>query len=158
MCDKIPDRECINPSLLKKYISYARHTVFPKLSIEACEVLKAFYINLRENASTNQNTLPITSRCLDSLIRLSQARAKSELRTIVSREDAIDVVKLVQESIFEACFSDMGLGGNGGGKFTPMQMSQGLPPQARGKGGVVDQNNVSMMSIPKQTKLYVERL
>ena len=71
MCDRIPDRDVINPQLLKKYISYSRHTVFPKLSIEACEVLKLFYITLRENATNNANTLPITSRALDSMIRLS---------------------------------------------------------------------------------------
>ena len=53
------------------------------------------YISLRENACNNTNTLPITSRCLDSLIRLSQARAKLELRTIVTREDTLDIVKLV---------------------------------------------------------------
>ena len=104
MCDRIPDREVINPQLLKKYISYARHTVFPKLSMEACSVLKEFYIALRENSTNNNNTLPITSRALDSMIRLSQAIAKLELRTIVSRDDACDVVKLIQESIFEACY------------------------------------------------------
>jgi len=57
------------------------------------------------------------------LIRLSQARAKCELRTIVSREDALDIVKLVEESIFEACFSDANLGG--AGKYTPL--NQPLP-------------------------------
>lgn len=51
--DYIPEKETITPQLLKKYISYARHTVFPKLSLEACEVLKDFYIKLRENASTS---------------------------------------------------------------------------------------------------------
>ena len=70
-CDKIHDRDVLNPQLLKKYISYARHTVFPKLSMEACSVIKDFYIQLRENAINSQNTLPITSRTLDSLIRLS---------------------------------------------------------------------------------------
>ena len=69
--------------------------MFPKLSLEACEVLKNFYISLRENATNNSNTLPVTSRALDSLIRMSQARAKLELRTLVLREDAIEVVKLV---------------------------------------------------------------
>ncbi len=93
--DSINDRDILNPQLLKKYISYARHTVFPKLSMEACSVIKDFYIALRENACNSANTLPITSRTLDSLIRLSQARAKLELRTIVSRDDAIDVVKLI---------------------------------------------------------------
>ena len=95
LCDRIPDSEVITPQLLKKYIQYARHTDFPKLSIEACEVLKKFYIQLRENSTNSQNTLPITSRALDSLIRLTQARAKLELRTIVSQDDAIDVMKLV---------------------------------------------------------------
>ena len=70
-CDNIPEKDVINPQLLKKYISYARHTVFPKLSMEACSVIKDFYIQLRENAINSQNTLPITSRTLDSLIRLS---------------------------------------------------------------------------------------
>jgi DNA helicase MCM8 len=63
--------------------------------MEACEIIKNFYISLRENAVNNSNTLPITSRALDSLIRLSQARAKLELRTIVNRADAITVVKLI---------------------------------------------------------------
>ena len=43
-CDNIPEKDVINPQLLKKYISYARHTVFPKLSMEACSVIKDFYI------------------------------------------------------------------------------------------------------------------
>jgi replicative DNA helicase Mcm len=59
---RIKDEEKLEPSVLKKYISYAKHTVFPKLSMEACEVLKDFYISLRENACNNSNTLPITSR------------------------------------------------------------------------------------------------
>ena len=78
--------------------------------MQACGVIKDFYIALRENACNSSNTLPITSRSLDSLIRLSQARAKLELRAIVTRDDAIDVVKLIQESIFEACYTEMGIG------------------------------------------------
>lgn len=48
--DRINEAEIIQAHILKKYISYARHTVFPKLSLEACEVIKNFYISLRENA------------------------------------------------------------------------------------------------------------
>lgn len=43
---KIPNNEIIPPDLLKKYVKYARHTIFPKLSKEACEILKEFYITL----------------------------------------------------------------------------------------------------------------
>ena len=158
-CDRIPDHEVIPPNILKKYISYAKHTVFPQLSMEACEMLKDFYISLRENACNNTNTLPITSRCLDSLIRLSQARAKLELRTIVTREDTIDIVKLVQESIFEACNLDMGM--NRGGGYQNQGGSMGMQSQSmggRGNKGMQDPNNVSMLSIPKQTKIYVDKL
>ena len=70
LCDKIKDNELLSHRLLKKYLTYAKHTVFPKLTMEACEVIKEFYISLRENAYNNANSLPITSRQLDSLIRL----------------------------------------------------------------------------------------
>lgn len=95
MCERINEKDILPPQFVKKFISYAKHTIFPKLSIEACEVIKDFYISLRENAVNNANSLPITSRQLDSLIRLSQARAKLEFRSIVTRSDALDVVKLI---------------------------------------------------------------
>ena len=122
--------------------------------MEACGVIKDFYIALRENACNSANTLPITSRSLDSLIRLGQARAKLELRTIVTREDAIDVVKLIQESIFEACYTEMGIGQPGG--FTTSTAA----PHTGKKGGKneVNLNDVGLLSIPKQTKFFVERL
>ena len=82
--------------------------------MSACEVLKEFYIQLRENSCANPNTLPVTSRQLDSLIRLSQARAKMELRSEVTKQDALDVVKLIEESLFEACSIEMGFGTQGG--------------------------------------------
>ena len=153
--ENIPEKDVLQPQLLKKYLSYAKHTVFPKLSIEACEVIKDFYITLRENAANNANTLPITSRQLDSLIRLSQARAKLEFRNLVTRDDATDVVKLVQESIFEACYIEMGTTKGS----AAMQYSFSSQVAGGGKAGKgIDPNNVGMLSIPKQTKVFVERL
>jgi len=98
------------------------------------------------------NTLPITSRQLDSLIRLCQARAKLEFRNLVTREDALDVVKLVQESLFEACYIEMGTAK--GSAAMAYSFNQGSQRPAKG----VDPSNVGMLSIPKQTKFFVERL
>lgn len=53
MCERINESDVLSPQFIKKYISYAKHTVFPKLSIDACEVIKDFYISLRENAVNN---------------------------------------------------------------------------------------------------------
>ncbi|CDW72960.1 dna helicase mcm8-like [Stylonychia lemnae] len=153
LSDRIPESEIIPPQIMKKYISYAKHTVFPKLSIEACEVIKDFYLTLREEATHNQNTLPITSRQLDSLIRLTQARAKLEFRNIATRDDAMDIVRLVQESLFESCSIDMGkFGGSNSSQYS------GLTGQGRKGANQVDLNNIAMLSIPKQTKFYLDRL
>jgi len=152
-CERIPEADVLQPQFLKKYISYAKHSCFPKLSIEACEVIKDFYITLRENAANNVNTLPITSRQLDSLIRLCQARAKLEFRNLVTRADALDVVKLVQESLFEACYMEMST--TKGSAAMAYSFNQ---PSQRGAAKGVDPSNVGMLSIPKQTKFFVERL
>ena len=52
--------------------------------------------------------MPITTRQLESLIRLAQARAKIEMREIVSERDAKDVVEIMRESLSE---TRSGLGG-----------------------------------------------
>jgi hypothetical protein len=74
-------------------------------------------------------TIPVTTRQLESLIRLAQARAKAELREVVEAADAFDVIEIVREGAFggdalnglDMSFGDGGLGqrrgvfGGGGG-------------------------------------------
>ena len=59
--------------LLRKYIAYARKYVKPKLSPEAASVLQKFYLELRKHHKDNDST-PITTRQLESLIRLTEVR------------------------------------------------------------------------------------
>jgi DNA helicase MCM8 len=58
-----------------------------RLSLEAASVLQSFYLELRSKHKSVDGT-PITTRQLESLIRLSEARAKVELRTEVTERDA----------------------------------------------------------------------
>lgn len=84
----------------------------------------------------------------------------------MTREDALDIVKLVQESIFEACYIEMGTGKGTAAMSYSYHMSQSGFSSGNGGGGRrggggtagVDPNNVGMLSIPKQTKFFVERL
>ena len=54
------------------------------------------------------NSIPITTRQLESLVRLAQARARAELRDRVTEADAKDVVLLMEESLLEAFTNETG--------------------------------------------------
>lgn len=73
--------------LLRKYIAYARQYATPKLSEEAKEVMRAFYLHLRQTTSPLDGT-PVTARQLESMVRLGEARAKADLREVVTKQDA----------------------------------------------------------------------
>uniref|UniRef100_A0AAR2J0Z5 DNA helicase MCM8 n=1 Tax=Pygocentrus nattereri TaxID=42514 RepID=A0AAR2J0Z5_PYGNA len=60
--------------LLRKYVGYARHYVHPSLSAEAAQVLQDFYLELRKQNQSADST-PITTRQLESLIRLTEVTA-----------------------------------------------------------------------------------
>lgn len=57
--------------LMRKYIAYARQYVHPKISLECGEVLKEYYLRLRVRHRQRDST-PITTRQLESLIRLTE--------------------------------------------------------------------------------------
>lgn len=93
--------DLIPPKALRKYVSYARRYVHPRLSDAACDVLKRFYLQIRQKHTTH-DSVPITNRQLESLIRLSEARARLELRDVVTERDAQDVVEMMQECMFSS--------------------------------------------------------
>jgi DNA helicase MCM8 len=99
--------EGLPTSVLRKYIAYARKFVHPKLSPEACDILQQFYLGLRK-VQHSSDSIPITTRQLESLIRLSQARAKLELRDLVTEQDALDVVEIMKDSLYDILTDEMG--------------------------------------------------
>ena len=88
----------LTPVALRKYIAYAKEYCKPKLSRQACAVLQRFYLQQRKRTRDDANSTPITNRQLESYMRLATARAKSELRELVSEQDARDVISLVQDT------------------------------------------------------------
>jgi replicative DNA helicase Mcm len=89
----------IPQDFLKKYIGYANRYVIPQLTPEAAEVVENFYVDLRKSAEGGASPVPITARQLESLVRLSEARAKMALRSKVTKEDAQAAVRLMEESL-----------------------------------------------------------
>ncbi|KAF2879292.1 hypothetical protein ILUMI_26884 [Ignelater luminosus] len=93
--------------LLRKYIAYAQKYVHPRVSQEAQDVLRQFYLELRKQCQVNSCS-PVTARQLESLLRLTQARAKVELREEASVADAIDVVEIMRHSIIDIFTDEFG--------------------------------------------------
>ncbi|XP_028409648.1 DNA helicase MCM8-like isoform X2 [Dendronephthya gigantea] len=103
------DFDPIPSLLLRKYIAYARQYVHPTLSVEAADELQKFYLDLRQkHHSQPQNTIPITTRQLESLIRLTEARSRLELREEATRQDAVDVIEIMKQSLVDTYTDEMG--------------------------------------------------
>ena len=88
----------IDPAFLRKYIAYARANVHPKLTVEAGERLKDFYLEMRA-MSGEDSAVSITVRQYDSLIRMSEASAKVRLSATVDVEDAQRAINLMSLSL-----------------------------------------------------------
>ncbi|KND03322.1 uncharacterized protein SPPG_02368 [Spizellomyces punctatus DAOM BR117] len=93
--------------LLRKYLAYARRYVQPVLTFEAASVLQSFYLTLRSKYRSIDAT-PITTRQLESMIRLSEARARAALRDRVTVQDAQDVVEIMKFSLWDTYQDEMG--------------------------------------------------
>eukprot|EP00826_Nyctotherus_ovalis_P044214 TRINITY_DN4763_c0_g1_i11.p1 TRINITY_DN4763_c0_g1~~TRINITY_DN4763_c0_g1_i11.p1 ORF type:complete len:685 (+),score=179.22 TRINITY_DN4763_c0_g1_i11:80-2134(+) len=124
---------------MRKYIAFAREKISPKLSTEACDEIKSFYLRTRE-AEGEKASFPVTTRLLESLIRLAQARAKLELRESVTAKDAQEVVELLEECV-EQC--------------SPRQAFYNEVKRGKKK---IDLTNVGDLSRRKQTDAFVDKL
>lgn len=90
----------LSPSQLRAYIGYVRQRVRPRMGEEAAAILQSYYLELRKHipsaAAPTPLDLPITTRHLESMIRLAEARAKLEQRNYVTASDAADTVELMR--------------------------------------------------------------
>ena len=114
------------PHLLMKYIAYARRYVHPSLGEAAKQVLQDFYLQLR--AKPQAEGTPITTRQLESLIRLTEARARLELREEATEQDALQVVEIMRSSMIDTFSDDIGVL-----DFSRSQMGSGMSSRGAAK-------------------------
>ncbi|MSS74912.1 minichromosome maintenance protein MCM [Candidatus Pacearchaeota archaeon] len=98
--------DVIDQKLLRKYIAYARKNCKPKLTDEAVEEIKRFYIEMRHQSSKSDTKgvkpISITARQLEGIIRLSEACSKARLSDEVQQRDAkqaIDITKYAMRQV-----------------------------------------------------------
>lgn len=86
----------VNHQLLRKYIAHAKKHTRPTLSDAANDKFHNFYIGLRRQSYEDADApISVTVRQLEALARLGQARARAELRDVVTAEDAQCAINLV---------------------------------------------------------------
>jgi len=129
--------DAIPSQLLRKYVQYARKYVHPKLSTEAATVLQEFYLHLRKK-NQGANSTPITTRQLEALIRLTEARSRLELREKATAQDAMEVVEIMKNSMVDTFSDELGVL-----DYTRSQNGSGMSKRAQCKKFIGELSRIS---------------
>jgi DNA helicase MCM9 len=87
------ETEFWNMEKLRAYIATVKSQFKPRISPSAAKMLQAHYQACRMNQSS---TVQVTVRLFEALIRLSQAHARLMFRNIVTLQDAVAVILLME--------------------------------------------------------------
>ena len=82
------------PDFLRKYVAYAKRSVFPVMTEDALEVLKNYYVDFR---SSSEETVPFTPRQLEAFVRLAEASARIRLNDEVTIDDAKRAINIIDK-------------------------------------------------------------
>ena len=85
--------------IFRKYVAYAKQRIKPKLTDEAVDAIKKFYVDLRNKPAASESAMrpiPISARQLQALIRMSEASAKVRLSETVDQEDADQAIEIIK--------------------------------------------------------------
>ncbi len=90
----------IDQEKLRKYVAYSKRNVRPDLTEEATDRIQDFYVSMR--SSGDEDSVPITARQLEAMIRIAEASARAQLKEEVDESDAqraIDILTYTLEQI-----------------------------------------------------------
>jgi len=89
--------EPLDQEMLKKYISYSKRFVQPRLKFEDGRKIARVYAELRKESVTREG-MPVAVRHLESTIRMAEARARMRLSETVSPEDIDHAISVMLDS------------------------------------------------------------
>lgn len=92
---------------LKRYIAYCRMKISPRISSEAAETLKNYYVKQRYLNKDGSKSIPITVRQLEALIRISESLARMRLCQEATQTDALEAIRLFTSSTVQAIKSNV---------------------------------------------------
>lgn len=89
--------EPLDQEMLKKYISYAKRFVHPRIKLQDTPKIARVYSELRKESVTREG-MPVAVRHLESTIRMAEARARMRLSESVSPEDIDHAISVMLDS------------------------------------------------------------
>ncbi len=92
----------LESAFLRKYISYAKQRIKPRITQEALEEIKRYYMKMRSSGGEGEEgikAIPISARQLEALVRLAEASAKSRLSKEATKRDAKVAIDLVHHTL-----------------------------------------------------------
>uniref|UniRef100_A0A4W3K4Y7 DNA replication licensing factor MCM2 n=1 Tax=Callorhinchus milii TaxID=7868 RepID=A0A4W3K4Y7_CALMI len=99
----LPNTYGVDPipqELLKKYITYAKEKVHPKLNQMDQDKVARMYSDLRKESMAT-GSIPITVRHIESMIRMAEAHARIHLRDYVVEDDVNMAIRVMLESFID---------------------------------------------------------
>mgnify|MGYP002761751388 FL=1 len=90
----------IDQQQLRRYVAYAKKNVRPQLLQEATDKIQDFYVSMR--SSGDKDSVPITARQLEAMVRIAEASARAQLKEEVDESDAqraIDILTYTLEQV-----------------------------------------------------------
>ncbi|TDZ26361.1 DNA replication licensing factor mcm5 [Colletotrichum orbiculare MAFF 240422] len=93
---------------MKRYISYCKSRMAPRLSPEAAEKLSSHFVSIRrqvhaaEMEANTRSSIPITVRQLEAIVRITESLAKLALSPIAAEEHVDEAIRLFLCSTMDA--------------------------------------------------------
>ena len=118
---------------LKKYIGYAKQFCKPKLTEPALKEIKDYFVKMRNSGKEEEKvqSIPISARQLEGLIRLSEASARTRLGEKVLKKDAKKAIDLLHHCLQLIGFDEET------GEFDIDRIATGITASQRNKISVV---------------------
>ncbi len=82
------------PEFFRKYVAYAKRSIFPVMANDALELLKNYYVDFR---SSSEDSVPFTPRQLEAFVRLAEASARVRLSEEVTVEDSKRAIAIIDQ-------------------------------------------------------------
>ena len=96
----------IDPEILRKYIAYAKQEIAPVMCDVAKQSLIDFYLNMRKSGDESDDSVPVTARQLEGLVRLSEASARIRLSDEVTLDDTARAIRITESCLKQIAFDE----------------------------------------------------